>query len=92
VPLVLGRFSRENATSNENAKAREKDWTRLVVLSVLSLPLRRRSAGFLDQPHGQLNLRSVYTVISLVSLTLLNPKICNVICLKENGEVHTQAY
>ena len=89
MPLVLGRFSRENATSNENAKAREKDWTRPVVLS---LPLHHWSVGFLDQRHGQLNLRSVYTVISLVSLTLLNPKICNIICLKEMGEVHTQAY
>ena len=92
MPLVLDGFSRENATSNENAKAREKDWTRPVVLSVLSLPLHRWSVGFLDHPHGQLNLRSVYTVISLVSLTLLNPKICNVICLKEMGEVHNQAY
>lgn len=91
MPLVLDGFSRENATSNENAKAREKDWTRPVVLSVLSLPLHRWSVGFLDHPHGQLNLRSVYTVISLVSLTLLNPKICNVICLKDMGEVHTQA-
>ena len=43
-------------------------------------------------PHGQLNFRSVYAVISLASLTLLNPKICNVICLKEIEEVHTQAY
>ena len=92
MPLELDGFSRENATSNEIAKAREKDWTRLVVLSVLSLPLRCWSVVFLDQPHGQLNLRSVYAVISLVSLTLLNPKICNVICLKEKGEVHTQAY
>ena len=89
MPLVLGRFSRENATSNENAKAREKDCTRLVVLS---LPLRHWSVGFLDQPHGQLNIRSVYAVISLASLTLLNPKICYVICLEGMGEVHTQAY
>ena len=89
MPLVLARFSRENATSNENAKARQKDWTRLVVLS---LPLHHWSVRFFDQTHGQLNLRSVYVVISLASLTLLNPKICNVICSKEMGEVHTQAY
>ena len=56
VPLVLVGFSRENVTSNENAKAREKDWTRL---GVLSLPLHHWSVGFLDQPHGQLNFRSV---------------------------------
>ena len=86
MPLVLGRFSRENATSNENAKAREKDSTRLVVLS---LPLRHWSVGFLDQSHGQLNFRFLFAVISLASLTLLNPKIWNVICLKEMGEVHT---
>ena len=89
MPLELDGFSRENATSNEIAKAREKDWTRLVVLSVLSLPLRCWSVGFLDQSHGQLNFRFLFAVISLASLTLLNPKICNVICLKEMGEVHT---
>lgn len=44
--LVVDGFSRENATSNENAKAREKDWTRHVVLSELSLPLRLWSVGF----------------------------------------------
>ena len=81
---MVGAFSRENATSIENAKAREKDWTRLVVLN---LPLRHWSVGFLDQLYGQLNFRSA----SLASLTLLNPKICNVICLMDMGEVHAQA-
>ena len=64
MPLVLGRFSRENGTSNKNAKAREKDLTRLVVLS---LPLRHWSVGFLDQPHGQLKL-------DLCTLSSLSPR------------------
>ena len=81
---MVGAFSRENATSIENAKAREKDWMRLVVFN---LPLRHWSVGFLDQLYGQLNFRSP----SLASLTLLNPKICNVICLMDMGEVHAQA-
>ena len=81
---MVGAFSRENATSIENAKAREKDWTRLVALN---LPLRHWSVGFLDQLYGHLNFRSA----SLASLTLLNPKICNVICLMDMGEVHAQA-
>ena len=61
---MVGAFSRENATSMENAKAREKDGMRLVVLN---LPLRHWSVGFLDQLYGQLNFRSA----SLASLTLL---------------------
>ena len=81
---MVGAFSRENATSIENAKAREKDWMRLVALN---FPLPHWSAGFLDQLYGQLNFRST----SLASLTLLNPKICNVICLMDIGEVHAQA-
>ena len=81
---MVGAFSRENATSVENAKAREKDWMRLVVLNLL---LRHWSVGFLDQLYGQLNFKSA----SLASLTLLNPKICNVICLMDMAEVHTQA-
>ena len=82
---MVGAFSRENATSIVNAKAREKDWTRLVALN---LPLRHWSVGFLDQLYGHLNFRSA----SLASLTLLNPKICNVICLMDMGEAHAQAY
>ena len=81
---MVGAFSRENATWIENAKAREKDWMRLVALN---LPLRHWSAGFLGQSYGHLNFRST----SLASLTLLNPKICNVICLMDMGEVHAQA-
>ena len=56
-------------------------------LVVLNLPLRYWSVGVLDQLYGQLKFRSA----SLSSLTLLNPKICSVICLKDMGEVHTQA-
>ena len=81
---MVGAFSRENATSIENTKAREKDWTRLVVFN---LPLRHWSVWFLDQLYGQLNFRST----SLASLTLLNPKICSVICLMDMREVLTQA-
>ena len=86
---MVGAFSRENATSIENAKAREKDWMRLVALN---LPLHHWSVGFLDQLYGQLNFKSAHAVLSLALLTLLNPKIFNVICLKHLGEVHTQAH
>lgn len=29
--IIIGRFGEENATENENGKARGKDWTRLSV-------------------------------------------------------------
>ena len=40
--IIIGRFSEENATVNENAKTRGKDWKRL------PMPLCHWSFRFLD--------------------------------------------